>query len=59
MDFVIIAAYAFALFLMFSKETPFDPRFEKLFCTLGKATYAIYILQMPLIELIQLVWPVQ
>ncbi len=59
MDFVIIAGYAFALFLMFSKETPFDPRFEKLFCTLGKATYAIYILQMPLIELIQLVWPVQ
>lgn len=52
-DFFIIGLYTLSLFLLMIADTPGMPgSMQKAFGFLGKTTYPIYILQMPVIELI-------
>lgn len=51
-DFLIIALYGMGLILLMSAQVRLGERVEKLFLFLGRTTYPIYALQMPVIELL-------
>lgn len=52
LDFLIIALYAVGILMLMLGNLKLPEKVEKLFLMLGKSTYAIYIFQMPLIELV-------
>lgn len=49
-DFLIIALYGIGVLLLMSSQIKVPKKAETLFTFLGKHTYAIYVLQMPIIE---------
>lgn len=51
-DFLIIALYGVGLILLMGAPVKFRDKTEKAFLFLGKTTYPIYTLQMPLMELL-------
>lgn len=51
-DFVVIALYAVALFLLFAVQIPVGTKKKALFQRLSSWTYPIYLFQMPIIECI-------
>ncbi len=51
-DFLIIALYGIGILLLMSSQIKLPEKVEKVFNTLGKTTYPIYVLQMPIIEAI-------
>lgn len=51
-DFLIIALYGISILLLMSAQIKLPKKLEKFFSFLGKTTYPIYILQMPIIETI-------
>lgn len=52
LDFLIIVLYAFGILMLMLGNLRLPEKAEKLFLMLGKSTYAIYMFQMPLIELV-------
>lgn len=51
-DFLIIALYGIGILLLMSSQIKLPEKVEKVFHFLGKTTYPIYVLQMPIIETI-------
>lgn len=51
-DFLIIALYGIGILLLMSSQFNLPTKVEKVFHFLGKTTYPIYVLQMPIIEAI-------
>ena len=51
-DFLIIALFGIGILLLMSSRVKLPEKLDKLFGTLGKTTYPIYVLQMPIIEAI-------
>ena len=53
-DFLVIALYWISLFWLFMTKIQFGEKTEKAFGWLGRITYPIYILHMPVLELIKM-----
>jgi hypothetical protein len=51
-DFLVIALYGLGLLLLMSSSVSVPRKLEKIFAFLGKTTYPVYILQLPIIVLI-------
>lgn len=50
-DFLVIGLYGLGMLLLMMSSVKLPARLEKLFLALGKITYPVYVLQMPVIEL--------
>lgn len=53
-DFLVIGVYAAALFLLLLTGVQFGKRTEQVFKALGKSTYPLYILHMPVLKMARL-----
>lgn len=53
-DFAVIGVYIIALFLLLFTGVRFGEKAERVFKTLGKMTYPLYILHMPVLRVVEL-----
>lgn len=53
-DFLVIGIYVISLFLLLATKVQPGERVERIFKGIGKTTYPIYILHMPVLELLKL-----
>ena len=53
-DFLVIGVYFVSLFLLLMTKVQLTEKTEHIFKVMGKTTYPIYILHMPVLELLKL-----